>query len=67
MSLKACPLPLPKCEMLRLRDAGLLLFVQTRLLRQGNPAQKVSTALRTEQAVLFFSTSNNVTTNCIPK
>lgn len=28
VSLKACPLPLPKCEMLRLGDAGLLLFVR---------------------------------------
>lgn len=29
VSLKARPLPLPECEMLRLGDAGLLLFVQT--------------------------------------
>lgn len=35
VSLKARPLPLPKCEMLRLGDAGLLLFVRTSLSQLG--------------------------------
>lgn len=46
VSLKACPLPLPKCEMLQLGDAGLLLFVSASLSQFKNPGQKVGAACR---------------------
>lgn len=62
VSLKARPLPLPKCEMLRLGDAGLLLFVRTSLSQLGNPGQKVSAAFRGQEHAAFFEFLQQATT-----
>lgn len=62
VSLKARPLPLPKCEMLRLGDAGLLLFVRTSLSQLGIPGQKVSAAFRGQEHAAFFEFLQQATT-----
>lgn len=55
VSLKARPLPLPKCEMLRLGDAGLLLFVRPLQLR--DPGQKVIAAFRGQKHAALLQSS----------
>lgn len=55
VSLKARPLPLPKCEMLHLGDAGLLLFVRPLQLR--DPGQKVIAAFRGQKHAALLQSS----------